>query len=973
MLIQTKTKSLQIERHRFKGNEPLLLDDPNTVWIVQSGSLALFAIALKNSMPDGKRRYLFKVGAKEAMFPTPPSSQGEQRQILAVSLEETELLKLSREDFGEFMVKANGKAVALVERWIERLGSGLADLPAPSFSIPHEGLQFFSLAGGEIFQPDSNGVSWTRIQQGRAFWMGLEELPLEPASGMLPLGSQMWLQAEDRVELESLHTSEIQNVNVLINSIAQLQIYFLRYIDLLEQQEMHQELVRFEERERLNRQVMHETLAALSSVLQPKGSEPAPTRTDSQPEDLLLSAAGAVGRSLGITIRPPAKSEDLKRVPDPLEAIARASRIRMRQIQLTDGWWKKDSGPILAYTVEDTRPVALLPISDGKYEIFDPKTRKRSPVNARSADRLAPSAYIFYRPLPEKALKTWELLQFALRGRLKELAVVLLTGIAATLLGMLTPQATAILIDNAIPDANRGLLLQIALGLSATAFGATIFQLAQGLALLRLETFADSTTQAAVWDRLLKLKASFFRQYSIGDLDSRVQAISQIRQLLSGTVLKTIFTSLFALLNLGLLIYYNGVLAAIAIVAAMANIAVTIVSGMLTLRKVRPLLELQGEIFGVMVQLINGVAKLRVAGAEARAFGYWGKQYSQQVKLLLSTQGIEDILTVINKVLPTITSCALFWFATNMLRQDGGQGLTTGTFLAFNAAFGTFIGGATSLSSTVVDVLQIVPLWKRSQPILQAEPEVDSAKADPGKLSGRVVVDHIVFRYRDDGPLTLDDVSVRAEPGEFIALVGTSGSGKSTLFRLLLGFDVPESGSIYYDGQDLAGLEVHAVRRQLGVVLQNSRLMSASIFENIASGARVTMEEAWEAARMAGFAEDVESMPMGMHTVVSEGGTNLSGGQRQRLLIARALVLKPRILLFDEATSALDNKTQAIVSESLDRLQVTRIVIAHRLSTIRNANRIYVFQNGRVVQQGSFEQLSKREGLFAQLMARQTL
>jgi NHLM bacteriocin system ABC transporter ATP-binding protein len=971
MLIQTRIKGLQGERYRFKGNEPLLLDDPQTVWVVQSGSLALFAIALKNGMPEGKRRYLFNISAEEAMFSIPPENA---RQILAVSLEETELLKVSREDFGEFMVEANGKAVALVERWVARLGSGLADIPSPSFSVPHEGIQFFSLAGGEIFQPDSNSASWVRIQQGRALWMGLEELPLEPASGMLPLGSDMWFQAEDRVELESLRTSEIRNTNALINSLAQLQLYFLRYIDLLEQQEMHQELVRFEERERLNRQVMNETLAELSSVLKPQGTEPSPaTMTDSQPEDLLLSAAGAVGRSLGITIRPPAKSEDFKRVPDPLEAIARASRIRMRQIQLTDGWWKKDSGPILAYTLEDTRPVALLPISDGKYEIFDPKTRKRIPVNARHAAQLAPSAYIFYRPLPEKALKTWELLQFALRGRLKELAVVLLTGIAATLLGMLTPQATAILIDNAIPDANRGLLLQIALGLSATAFGATIFQLAQGLALLRLETFADSTTQAAVWDRLLKLKASFFRQYSIGDLDSRVQSISQIRQLLSGTVLKTIFTSLFALLNLGLLIYYNGVLAAIAIVAATANIAVTIVSGMLTLRKVRPLLELQGEIFGVMVQLINGVAKLRVAGAEARAFGYWGKQYSQQLKLILSTQGIEDILTVINKVLPTLTSCALFWFATNMLRQDGGQGLSTGTFLAFNAAFGTFIGGATSLSSTVVDVLQIVPLWKRSQPILQAEPEVDSAKADPGKLSGRIVVDHLVFRYRNDGPLTLDDVSLRAEPGEFIALVGTSGSGKSTLFRLILGFDVPESGSIYYDGQDLAGLDVHAVRRQLGVVMQNSRLMSASIFENIASGARVTMEEAWEAARMAGFAEDVESMPMGMHTVVSEGGTNLSGGQRQRLLIARALVLKPRILLFDEATSALDNRTQAIVSESLDRLQVTRIVIAHRLSTIRNANRIYVLQGGRVVQQGSFEQLATQEGLFAQLIARQTL
>jgi ATP-binding cassette subfamily C protein len=267
--------------------------------------------------------------------------------------------------------------------------------------------------------------------------------------------------------------------------------------------------------------------------------------------------------------------------------------------------------------------------------------------------------------------------------------------------------------------------------------------------------------------------------------------------------------------------------------------------------------------------------------------------------------------------------------------------------------------------------MQVFPQWKRAQPILETIPEVNRSSADPGKLIGRIAVDHITFRYREDGPLTLDDVSIYAEPGEFIALVGGSGSGKSTIFRLLLGFETPEAGTIYYDGQDLSGLDVDAVRRQLGVVLQTGRITSGSIFDNLAGGAQITLDEAWEAARASGLADDIAAMPMEMHTVISEGGGNLSGGQRQRLLIARALVLKPRILLFDEATSALDNRTQAIVSESLNKLQVTRLVIAHRLSTIRNANRIYVLQAGRVVQQGTFEELASREGLFAQLMARQ--
>jgi NHLM bacteriocin system ABC transporter ATP-binding protein len=975
MLDQIRSATLPGEYYQFKGNEPIILNDPKTIWIVKSGSLAVFAIPVKEGIAEGSRRYLFTTRTRQAMFGIISDSQPIPYQLLAVSIEETELLKVSRKDFREFIAHSNGEAVTLIEGWIEQLGLALSSITPPGLPFQEEGVRYFSLSNGQIFQPQRELVSWVQIQRGYAVWMGFEKLLVMPQSGLLPLSADMWFQAEDTTELEILTTSEIEDANTLFRGIFQIQVYFLQSLYLLEQQEKEVELNRFQERQHLNDQVMKETLGELASLLQsPQISASAQVEATDFDQALLI-AAGAVGRTLGVTIRPPAKSEDLKRVQDPLQAIARASRLRTRTIALQGQWWKKDCGAMLAYTLEDNHPVALLPVSDTRYEIFDPIKRSRTPVNAKSAIKLALTGYTFYRPLPDKVLTTIDLLKFALQGHYKELLVVLTAGVATTLLGMIVPQATAILIDSAIPDANRGLLVQIALALLATAFGSTLFQLAQGFAIMRVETFADASTQAAVWDRLLNLKASFFRQYSTGDLNSRVSAISQIRQKLSSTVLRSIFTSLFAFLNLGLLFYYNGSLALIATLVAFINITITLVSGIYTLRKVRPLLELQGQLSGVMVQLINGVSKLRVAGAEARAFAFWGKQYSQQIKWMLSTQGIEDALAVINKILPVLTTAILFWFASSLLQQANSQegSLSTGVFLAFNAAFGTFIGGATSLSSTIIDVLQVVPLWERAQPILESKPEVDSEKADPGRLSGRVVVDHVIFRYRDDGPLTLDDVSIHAEPGEFIAFVGASGSGKSTLFRLLLGFDVPESGTIYYDGQDLAGLDIHAVRRQLGVVMQNSRLTSASIFENIASGAMITMDEAWEAARMAGFAEDVESMPMGMHTVISEGGTNISGGQRQRLLIARSLVLKPKILLFDEATSALDNRTQAIVSQSLERLKVTRIAIAHRLSTIRNADRIYVFENGRVVQEGSFDQLANQAGLFAQLMARQKL
>jgi NHLM bacteriocin system ABC transporter ATP-binding protein len=499
--------------------------------------------------------------------------------------------------------------------------------------------------------------------------------------------------------------------------------------------------------------------------------------------------------------------------------------------------------------------------------------------------------------------------------------------------------------------------------------------MARGIVSLRVETAADSTLQPAVWDALLNLKPSFFRQYSSGDIQSRVLAVGKIRRQVSGATLRTVFSSVFALLNLGLMFVYSWQLAIVACALAFIAVFITLSSSLLNLRLVRPLQQLEGLLLGLTVQLINGVSKLRVAAAEERAFAYWGREYSRQKKLQAKSQRIDDSVAVFNEVLPTVSATLLFWFAILFIQQAQGQagtGLTAGIFLAFNSAFGIFLQGARDLSNTFISTLNVIPLWERAQSIVKAEPEVDPSKTDPGRLTGRLALEHVTFRYRDDGPLILDDVSIRAEPGEFIAAVGPSGSGKSTIFRLLLGFETPASGTVYYDGQDLAGLDVSAVRRQLGVVLQNGRISTGSIYEIITGGALVTMDEAWEAANNSGFADDIKQMPMGMHTVISEGGTNLSGGQRQRLLIARALVLKPKIILMDEATSALDNNTQSIITESLSKMNATRIVIAHRLSTIRDADRIYVIESGRVVQVGSFDELVQQEnGLFARLAARQ--
>ncbi len=936
------------------ANEPLLLTDPSQLWQLKSGQMAVFATIFSAGQPVGPRCYLFTVEAGEALFSaevSPDTALG----LLAVAVEPSEVVALPLSEADDTLLPLD-RLKQLADPWIHHLGQ-IEGMPVSAQKGTTPDIHYISLTSGKICRPLAGQVSWVRMQQGQATWMGNPAFPLMSELGCFPLGCGMFMQAQDHIEFFIRPTAEVKNRKIIIRGIKQLHIYFFTTVRQIEGRRDRLSFRRFQQRQQLNQDVTQKVVRTLSGVLGQDDFQ----ETDSP----LLAAAGAVGQALGVTIQPPAPSENTARTQEPLDAIARASQLRLRRILLRGQWWQQDSGPIVAYTQFDHHPVALLPLPGSRYELFDPVALNagaqtaRVPVTQAMANTLDPAAYIFYRPLPATDLNALSLLKFAFRGQGRDWLTILLTGIAATLIGMLVPQATAALVDTAVPYSDRSLLIQIGLGLLVAAFGASSFRL------------ADAHLQAAVWDRLLTLRTSFYRDYAIGDLNSRVSSISSIRRKLSGSALQGLFAGAFSLLNLGLLFYYSPPLAGVALLVALVILAVTIASGLVLVRKYKPLLEIQGQLYGLVVQLINGVSKLRIAGAEERAFAAWGQQYGRQLRLTLSTQQLEDAVDVFNTVLPIFTTLILFWLASQLIDNMGDGGLSTGTFLAFSVAFGTFIAGATSLSNTCVELLDILPLWQRAQPILTADPEVNRTKADPGQLSGALQVDRVNFRYTPDGPLILDDVSFEAQPGEFIALVGPSGSGKSTAMRLLLGFDLPDKGTVYYDGQALSGLDVTAVRRQFGVVMQTSRLSAGSIFENLAGGALISLDDAWDAAEKAGLAEDLRAMPMQMHTVVSEGGTNLSGGQRQRLLIARALAVRPKIMLMDEATSALDNRTQKVVTDSLDRLNVTRVVIAHRLSTVRNADRIYVIEAGRVVQQGSFDELAAAGGLFGQLIKRQ--
>ena len=506
------------------------------------------------------------------------------------------------------------------------------------------------------------------------------------------------------------------------------------------------------------------------------------------------------------------------------------------------------------------------------------------------------------------------------------------------------------------------------------ALASAAFKFVQGIATVRVQGKMEYSIQGALWDRLLNLPANFFRQFSAGDLSDRVGGVDRIQSLLSGAGIAAILGSFSGLFYVVQMFTYNTRLAILAIVLTLVFVLTTMGANYIQLRHQRVEIDMRGRITGLVLNLITGVTKLRICGAEHHAFRIWAQQFANQRRISFTVGTIQNVIAVFNSVVPVLSSIAIFLIMISEQQraaETGLPGLTTGDFIAFNAAYGAFIAAMMSLGDASMNLLRVVPIYERLKPIITTAAEVDGSKMYPGRIEGQIELSHVNFKYTQDGPWIIRDLSLKIEPGEFVAFVGGSGCGKSTLMRLMLGFEHPSTGSIYYDGQDVAALDARMLRQQMGVVLQVSRVLPTDIYRNIVGVSARSIEEAWRAAEEAGLAEDIRRMPMGMHTYVSEGGGTMSGGQRQRLLIARALVNRPKIMFLDEATSALDNKAQATVTESMDKLEATRVVIAHRLSTIANADKICFLDAGKIAEMGTYDELMEQDGQFAALARRQ--
>lgn len=662
----------------------------------------------------------------------------------------------------------------------------------------------------------------------------------------------------------------------------------------------------------------------------------------------------------------PDRIPECENISEQIDAVLQPSGAMKRKVRLDKSWWKTMDGPLLAWMKADGMPVALIPEQFGGYSYTDRKSGIKVRISCHNQDLFEEEAYCFYRPLPNTPLSGRDFIRFLLSGlQAADILIALLAALFSSLIGMTVPFATGYAFSSVIPLGDHTLLVSLGTLLFSSAISTWLINAARVSISSRISNRLDVLCENAVFARVLRFPVSFFGDKSTGGLARKVMTLNAVPAILTELLFGTVLTLIVSAVYIVQILTVAKPLAGPVFVIYFTEILLFMITVLQEGKVVQEQFGAEEENSGLVYALLSGIQKIRISGSEQRAFSKWIRTYSQRTRLM------NRILFPATFRIPLMTAVHMFgalWIYAVAFRNN----LSISQFAAFSGAFGLTMGGVAALAAAGTSFSAITPILKNGEAILRTVPETTEGKRGIKRLTGSIRLQNVSFRYSEDGPMILDHISLQITPEEYIAVVGKSGCGKSTLLKLLLGFEKPQEGSICYDDRNLDTLDMHSLRRNIGTVLQDGKLFAGDIFSNITITAPwMSMDDAWNAAEKAGIADDIRAMPMGMHTLITEGSGGISGGQKQRLLIARAICPRPGILMLDEATSALDNITQKTVTDSMDEMKCTRIVIAHRLSTIRHCDRILVLDHGKIAEDGTYEELLARNGLFSELVSRQ--
>ena len=953
------------------GNLPMQLDDPDEVWFIERGQVNLFLFELKDGMQQAAPQFLMNRDAG-SMLPGVAPDGGESDDegmlcLVAKGLPGTILRRLPASRLAEIHpAELAEQADAWVTSFTETLSRYASHLPRPTALAEPGRTQIFPQGTLAV----QRGVAWVALPpRSESLFMDIvHQAELDQGGdaneALLPLTRTSWLTLLMEMELSCSSTEHLARRRILLSALASFHAVALSLERLNRRlavvDDANLERARTTSR-RTAQRTAQQRLLNLYDLPMERYAEDKGTA--------LMDALRIVGRHEGIRFRFPSRSGPF----DPTVGIADvldASGVRARRVQFREegNWWLGDSNALLAFRAADGQPVALLPGLFGRYREVDPVSGRSRRMTADRAGELDESAWMFHRPLPSDDVGPADLIRIALHGSAGELLRLVVAGLPGGMIKLLPAFALGIVAHQAATGGGTGVIHAAALAVAAFGLLGTLLHLLQSTALMRLEGRSASRVEAAVWDRFMRLPSRVMHRQSAGDLAMSGMTFQNLRDGLQGFVANGLLSIIFLLPVFGVIFVLDAGLGMIALAFSLISLLVTIALGLLQVETRGRVIGASRRVTGGLFQIVRGIAKLRVENAEGSAFAKWAQDYREQKRAELGVGFIEGHLLALGAALPYL-SAAVLLFAV-MTVGDGT--LPVSHFLVAYTVFIVFQSAVARFGESFSAVCAMLPAFRQMRPFLAAVPNAGVEGAPVEHLGGDLLFDRISFRYDPDGPLILDDVTIRARPGEFVAIAGESGAGKSTLFRLALGVDQPTAGSVYYDGRDLRNLNLKQLRRKIGSVPQSVELHAQDLWDNLASH-RDTVEsaEVWKAVAVAEVGDEIRRMPMGMMTMVSSSGSILSGGESQRIAIARSVVGNPRVMLFDEATNWLDNENQAKVMENLSALTSTRIVIAHRLSTLEKADRIYVMKAGRIVQSGTFGEMMEVDGVFRELVKRQ--